>query len=151
MFCGERFLTQQTTGRELVLQGVLHLGVLLASQVLLHGSSGALLVQHVVLIGGILLVLLAAQGQDVVALVPLTERGRVNDDDGVLHQGLGAHQLVVGGVVDHIDDTGLAGSSLGGPREVSDVKTESAELDVATASADRVDARGSQLQGREED
>lgn len=138
-------LTQQTSGRELVLQSVLNLGELLAGQVLLHGGSRTLLVQHVVLIGGVLLVLPAAQGQDVVALVPLTEGGRIDDNDGVLHQGLGAHQLVVRRVVHHIDDTGLAGSSLRGPGEVSDIQTEGTELDVATTGANRVDARGREL------
>lgn len=47
-------------------------------------------------------------------LVPLLEGGSVHLDDGVLHQGLGTDQLVVGGVVGHIQDTGLAGDSLQG-------------------------------------
>lgn len=140
-------LTEQTSGRELILQTVLDLGELLARNVLLHRRRAALLVQHVVLVGRILLVLLPAQRQNVVALVPLTERRRVDNDDRVLHQGLGAHQLVVGRIVHHIDDTGLAGSSLGGPREVAGVQAESAELDVATASADRMDAGRSELKG----
>lgn len=141
-------LTEQTSRRELVLQSVLDLGELLAGHVLLHGGGRALLVQHVVLIDGVLLVLPAAQGQDVVALVPLTEGGRINDDNRVLHEGLGAHQLVVGRIVDHIDDAGLAGSTLGRPREVSGVQTERTELDVATTGADRMDARGGELQKR---
>ena len=54
--------------------------------------------------------LLAPQGQSVVGLVPLTEGGRINDDDGILHKGLGTDELVVGGVVDNVDDTGLPGA-----------------------------------------
>lgn len=59
------------------------------------------------LLGG----LLEAQNNTVVLLVPLTEGSGVNLDDGVLHQGVGADQLVVAGVVDHTQDTGLAGNS----------------------------------------
>ena len=37
-------------------------------------------------------------------LVPLPEGGAVDHHDGVLHQGLSPHQLVVAGVVDGVDD-----------------------------------------------
>lgn len=40
--------------------------------------------------------------------IPLPVREAVNQHDAVLHQGLGSDQLVVGGVVDHVDDPGLA-------------------------------------------
>lgn len=125
---------------------MLNLGELLTGDVFLHGRGAALLVQHIVLVGRVLLVLPAAQRQNVVALVPLTEGGRVNDDDRVLHQGLGAHQLVVGRVVDHIDDTGLAGSAFGGPREVTDVQAQGTEFDVASTGTHRMDAGRSELQ-----
>lgn len=52
--------------------------------------------------------LLASQGSGVVSLIPLPVREAVNEDDAVLHQGLGSDQLVVGGIVDHVDDPGLA-------------------------------------------
>ena len=52
--------------------------------------------------------LLAAQWNSVVGFVPRAEGGSVDEDDGVLHQCLGADQLVVAGVVNHIHDTGLA-------------------------------------------
>lgn len=42
------------------------------------------------------------------SLIPLPERGGVDLHDAGLHQGLGAHQLIVGSIVDHVDDTGLA-------------------------------------------
>lgn len=54
--------------------------------------------------------LLATELQGVVVLVPASERRTVDEDDAVLHQRLGSHQLVVGGVVHHIDNTGLAGA-----------------------------------------
>ncbi len=41
-------------------------------------------------------------------LVPLAERGRVDHDDRVLHDRLRAHELVVAGVVDDVDDPRLA-------------------------------------------
>jgi heptaprenylglyceryl phosphate synthase len=44
-----------------------------------------------------------------VGLVPGSEGGGINLDDAVLHKGLGADQLVVGGVVYDIKNTGLLG------------------------------------------
>lgn len=52
--------------------------------------------------------LLAAERSGIVSLVPLPERGGVDLHNAGLHQGLGAHQLIVGGVVDHVDDTRFA-------------------------------------------
>lgn len=54
--------------------------------------------------------LLLADLNAVVGLVPLTVRGGVDLNDRVLHQRLGAHQLVVRGVVDNVNDTRLAGA-----------------------------------------
>lgn len=51
--------------------------------------------------------LLASQRSGVVSLIPLSEWKAVDQDDAVLHQGLGSHQLVVRGIVDHVDDPGL--------------------------------------------
>ena len=42
------------------------------------------------------------------SLVPLPEWSGVDLDNTVLDQCLGSHQLVVGGVVDHVQDTCLA-------------------------------------------
>ena len=53
---------------------------------------------------------------------PLTEGRSVDDNNGVLDQGLGPHQLIVAGVVDNIDDPGLASSRLRGPCEVASVQ-----------------------------
>lgn len=55
--------------------------------------------------------LLASQRQGVVRLVPLPEGGAVHQDHTVFHQGFGPDQLIVGSVVDHIDDPGLTGAA----------------------------------------
>ena len=52
--------------------------------------------------------LLSSHWSGIVSLIPLPEGKTVNKDNAVLHQGLGSHQLVVGGVVDHICNPGLA-------------------------------------------
>jgi len=72
----------------------------------------------------------------IVGLVPLLEGGRVDGDNGVLHEGLGADQLVVGSVVADVEDTALAGAGFRTPGEVTSLQTESAELLVATAYTD---------------
>ena len=51
--------------------------------------------------------------------LPLAEGSGVDDDDSVLDEGLGPDQLVVAGVVDHINDTGLAGNRLAAPGKVA--------------------------------
>ena len=55
--------------------------------------------------------LLATERDGIVTFIPLSERSSIDDNNGVLHQSLGAYQLVVGSVVHHIDDTGLTGST----------------------------------------
>jgi len=80
--------------------------------------------------------LLDAELLTVVLHVPLLEGGGIDSDDGALHEGLGADHLVVGGVVYHIQETGLAGHGLGAPREVTVVQAEGTELGVAAANAD---------------
>lgn len=75
-------------------------------------------------------------------LVPLTEGGGINLDDGGLGEGVGSDKLVVGRVVGDHDDTGLAGAALGGPGEVTGVETQSTVLVVAAASADGVNSLG---------
>lgn len=134
----------QATGLELLLESVLDLalGGVALSLLLLDGLGllGLLLLDA----GGGLLLLLAATAEvlAVVGLVPLTEGGGVDLDDGGLGQGVCADKLVVGGVVGDADDTGLAGAALGGPGEVTGVEAESAVLVVAAAGADGVDSLG---------
>ena len=84
----------------------------------------------------------AADALAVVGLVPLTEGGGVDLDDGAPGQGVGADEFVVGWVVDDADDARLAGAALGGPREVARVEAEGAILVVPAAGADGVDSLG---------
>lgn len=127
----------QTTGLKLLLDGGLNLAVVgEASSLLLHDAVALLLGGG---LGGLLLAS-PADGLAVVSLVPLSEGSGINLNDGGLGQGVGADQFVVGGVVGHNDDTGLAGDALGTPREVARLETEGTELAVTTTGADQVDS-----------
>jgi len=75
-----------------------------------------------------------------VGLIPLTEGGGIDLNDGVLHESLGTHKLVVRCVVDDIEDTGLAGAHLGAPGKVTGVQAQGAELDVSATATHRADA-----------
>ena len=171
----KKVCTIETTGRELVNEGLVELGGLLACGELPQNVLGLLLLIGSGLSGGssllnlgvdlrtglrtglglgslALLILavglgggLASKGGAVVGLVPLTEGGGINLDDGALNEGLGPDELVGRGVVDDINQTGLAGDSLRGPGVVASLQTESAELLVATTGADKVDPLGTEL------
>merc|ERR1712139_396148 len=65
-------------------------------------------------------------------LVPLLEGGSIDLDDAALHEGVGAHQLVVGRVVGNVQQTGLAGDGLSAPRVIPGVEAQSTVLGVAT-------------------
>ena len=65
------------------------------------------------------LVLLVAELEVVVLQVPLFEGRGIDGDHAVLYQSLRPDQLVVAGVVDHINDTGLAGNRLAAPGKVA--------------------------------
>lgn len=60
-------------------------------------------------------------------------------NDSRLGQGVGTDQLVVGGMESDSNDTGFLADTLGSPREVSRVQTESTEFPVTTTSADNMD------------
>jgi hypothetical protein len=77
-----------------------------------------------------------------VGLIPLAERRSIDLDNGGLGEGVRADKLVVGRVVNHLNDTSLAGASLRGPGEVARVETESTVLVVTATGADGVDALG---------
>merc|ERR1712037_934287 len=124
-----------TAGLELILESLLDLSLLLPLLVLLLGLLGSLLVDESLLGLAQFRPLLVSEREGVVRLEPLPERRRVDDDDGVLDDGLGAHQLIVARVVDDVDDPGLAGDGLAAPREVALVEAEGAELLVAAAHA----------------
>jgi hypothetical protein len=97
----------------------------------------------------------------IVLFVPGLERSGINLDDGVLHQSLGTHQLVVGGVVHNIKDTSLVGGdyhnqvllrktvvkdkpnsavTFRSPGEVAGLKAKSTVLEVTTSHADNADS-----------
>ena len=98
---------------------------------------GGLLVSGIISFLG---TLLNANLGTIVLLVPSLERSGIDLDNGILDKGLGADQLVVGGIVDDIQDTNLASANFGTPREVTRVETEGTEFQVASASADGADA-----------
>ena len=87
---------------------------LLTFRVLLLGLLGAFLcaLDALLLLVGQLLALLASKRLRVVRLIPLTEWHRIDGDDRALDESLGAHQFVVGSIVDSVDDTRLVGATL---------------------------------------
>lgn len=90
--------------------------------------------------GGVLL--LRADLDTVVLGVPLFEGGRVDLHDGRLDQSLRPHELVVGRVVDDVEDARLARDGLGAPREVAVVETQRTELEVTASDAHAADGDG---------
>ena len=78
--------------------------------------------------------LLLVQLNVVLLEVPLSEGGGINQDNGVLHEGLRANELVVGGIVGAVQNTGLGSHGLRTPGEVAVVASQSASLDVAAAA-----------------
>lgn len=54
---------------------------------------------------------LLCQAEAVVGLKELPERRGVNQHNGILHQRLGAHQLVVGCIVHHVQHARLLGDT----------------------------------------
>ena len=90
--------------------------------------------------------LLAAQGQCIVGLVPLSVRCAVDKHNTVLHQGLGTDQFVVGRIIDNIDYSCLACTTLRAPGEVPHVQPQGPVLLVASPHTDCVYAAGANLE-----
>ena len=76
-------------------------------------------------------------------LVPLSEGGGIDLDNGGFGKGVGTDEFVVGGVVGHDDDTDFAGDSFGAPGEIAGIEAESTKLLVAAASTNEMNALGS--------
>jgi hypothetical protein len=74
-----------------------------------------------------------------VLAVPGAEGGGIDLDDRILHQSLGTNQLIVRGVVNHIQNSGLASHSLRTPREIASIQTQRPELGVSTTHTDTPD------------
>lgn len=85
----------------------------------------------------------AAESSSVVSLEPLSERSSIDLDDGGLGEGVGTDELVVGGMVDDTDDTGLLGDAFRSPCEVAGVEAEGTEFAVAATGADKMDTLSS--------
>jgi hypothetical protein len=83
--------------------------------------------------------LLLANFQAEVLAVPGPEGGGIDLDDRILHQSLRTNQLIVRGVVNHIQNSGLASHSLRTPREIASVQTQRPELGVPTTHTDAPD------------
>jgi len=81
----------------------------------------------------------------VVLIVPLFECMRIDLYDGILHQGLRSHQLVVRCVVDDVEDTNLLRDVLRAPTEVSRVEPQSSVLHVSSSASHRSHALGPHL------
>lgn len=108
---GGKALTQDSTRLHLFFQRRFQFGHLLPGLVLLVHGLASLLVQDLLLLCCQLLVLLLSQQHGVVVLVPAPERSGVHEDDAVLDQRLRSHQLVVGGIVHDVNDSGLSGNT----------------------------------------
>ena len=81
----------------------------------------------------------------VVFEVPLAEGSGVDLDDAVLDESLGTDELVVGGVVDNIDNSGLTADGFRAPGEGTMIGTEGAVLDVTTTATDERNSLSAKL------
>jgi hypothetical protein len=128
----------KTTGLELTLQSILNFAG--------GGESGSLLgldTLALLLLGDLgLLLASSANGLAVVCLVPLSEGGGVDLDDGRPGEGVGTDEFVVGRVEGDDDHADLTGDTLRSPGEVAGVETETTVLGVSTAGADKVNSLG---------
>lgn len=83
--------------------------------------------------------LLSAERNAIMAFIPSSERSGVHDDDGILDQRLRPNKLVVGGIVNYIDNAGLSRTVFAAPTEVAVVQTESTKLHISAHRPDCVD------------
>ena len=131
----------QSSGGKLRLDQALHLG---------GHSTGSQFPLHALALGNLLGLLswsrlaspLLADRNAVVSLVPLSERGGVDLDDGGFSQGVGSDELVVGRMEGDGDDTGLLGNAFGSPGEVARIETDGAEFAVTSTGTDEMDTFG---------
>ena len=126
---------EEAVALELVLEGLskrLRGGALLALALCVRGES--LLASSLGSVGARL-----GEVEAVVLVVPVAERGGVDGHDRVLGEGVRPDELVVGRVVDDIENARLAADDLGSPGVGAVVKAKGAELHVATHAADGLD------------
>jgi len=83
---------------------------------------------------------------DVVMLkIPLTEWICIDGDNAVLHDGLSSDELIVGGVVDNIQNSSLSSDGLRSPGEITLVVSQSTIFEVASSAAHWSNSFGSNL------
>ena len=87
-------------------------------------------------------VLLLANLDAIVLLIPLLESSTIDLHDATLHKGVCTDQLIICRVVHNVEHADLAGYRFRSPREVSSVQAERTILLVTTTSADGTDTRG---------
>ena len=135
---------EQTRSLELLLHSGLNsaLGGESGSLLLLDSLAPLHLLLSLAILGELSLLTSSANTLAVVGLVPLTEGGGIDLDDGGLGQGVGSDEFVVRRMVHDTDDTALAGAALRSPGEVAAVETQGAELLVSAAGSDAVDSLG---------
>jgi len=125
---------QETTRRELLVD---RLGdfVLVVAVTKLHRHRLGSLCFDVFALNFLAILNLDANLLAVVLSVPRAERRRVDDDDGTLHERVRTHKLVVGRIVDDVQNTSLASAVLRAPRKVTGVQAQRAVLDVAPTAS----------------
>merc|ERR1719183_2509928 len=134
---------KETSALELILQGLVQL--LAGSPVLLLCNHvPALLLTRFLFLGSLALCLFA-QVHSVLLEVPLLERIAINLHNGVLQQGLRAHQLIAGGVVNDVENTHFLGAILRAPSVIAVIKAQSPVFHVASAATHRAHALVAQL------
>mmetsp|Transcript_5353 Transcript_5353/g.10365 ORF Transcript_5353/g.10365 Transcript_5353/m.10365 type:complete len:109 (+) Transcript_5353:207-533(+) len=60
---------------------------------------------------------------------------RINKDDGSFDERLRTDQLIIGGIVYDVEDTNLASTDFGTPREVTTVKAKGTKFFVSSSCA----------------
>jgi hypothetical protein len=109
-------------------------------------SSGVFLLYSLTLLlwlGDLLSCLLltsSAQVLSIMCFIPLTERSRINLNNGGFGKGVGSDEFVIGRMESDDDHTDLSGNTLRTPREVTCFEAESTVFAVATTCPDEMDS-----------
>lgn len=128
---------QQATGLELLTQSLLQNSLGVSGGNLGLNVAGLLDGLGRLSWGGVGLL---RQVDTVVLLVPMSEGSGIDLNDRVLGQSLRADQLLVGGVVNSVQDSSLVSGVLSGPHEVAGIEPHSAEFHVSTTTSDGVNS-----------
>lgn len=74
-----------------------------------------------------------SDSHSIMRLVPLSKRGRVNQDDTILNERLSSDKLVITGIINDINNPSLSGTVFTSPSEVAVVQPEGTSFDVTTS------------------